>query len=83
MVGTGVCQVLKETGCDRTRGDCPFKHYSLEFHPNADRKGKVSLGLKEVGGPEDITLFFFTSSLHAFANKIIMKAHKQLKPEGT
>lgn len=79
MVGTGVCQVLKETGCDRTRGDCPFKHYSLEFHPNADRKGKVSHGLKEVGGrgPEDITLFF--SRLH----KIIMKAHKQLKPEGT
>lgn len=46
LMGTGVCQVLMETGCDRTRGDCLSQHDSLEFHPNADRKGKPSPGLK-------------------------------------
>lgn len=81
----GVCQVLKVTGCDRTRGDCPLEHFSLEFHLNADRKGKLSHGperssLKEPGVLR--TLLFSMSSIHTFANKIIIKTHKQLKPEG-
>lgn len=79
-MGRGVCQVLKETGCDRTRGDCPFEHYSLEFHPKGDRKGNPSHGPKKVGVLRK-SLFFMSSS-HTFTNKIIIKTYKQLKPEG-
>lgn len=76
--------MLKETGSDRTRGNCSLEHYSLEFYPKADRKGKPSHGrktsyLKEVGVLRTLLLFMY--SCHTFANKIIIKTHKQLKPE--
>lgn len=65
-MGRGVCQVLKETGCDRTRVDCPLKHYSLQFHLNAHRKGKLSMAqresLKEAGVLK--TLFFHVFNSH-------------------
>lgn len=78
LMGTGVCQVLMEKRCDRTRGDCLSQRFSLEFYPSADRKGKPSHGLKRCFKGLGVlnTLLFFMSSFHTFANKII------IKPEG-